>query len=228
MPENFKRLLAHKLGNLVMLARNPVELLDEPDIPLEHQEQLRAMLIDSLDNMEQMCRDLTDLGRTEELSGEPLNTFQLETSMANIIQQYTEAFDSSKHSFVYRACDVTPLPVYGQQELVERAVQKLIDNAIKFTPNGSVIEVELEVVDDQAIVRVTDQGLGIPPEHLETIFEPFHRVKNRHTMQLAGLGLGLSVASAIAAAHGGTITASSVLDVGSVFTLRLPIDGGRG
>ncbi len=223
MTENFKRLLAHKLGNLVMLARNPVEMLDEPGLPDDQRAQLRAMLIESLENMEQICRDLTDLGRLEEIWTEQREHYQPGLSFQNTVQQISDSPASSGYTITYR--ELTPLPgeLIGYPDLIERAIEKLIENAIKFSPEGSTITVEAFVEGDQLAVRVTDHGLGIPPEHQARIFEPFYRFKDRQTSRLPGLGLGLAVAWSVAQVHGGTITVRSAPGEGSTFTLLLPL-----
>ena len=97
----------------------------------------------------------------------------------------------------------------------------LIGNAVKFTDHGTV-RVSTRLADDAIEIVVTDTGCGIPHQELSTIFDHFSQVDNSATRKAGGTGLGLAIARKIAELHGGTITAESQVDVGSVFTVRLP------
>jgi two-component system, OmpR family, sensor kinase len=96
----------------------------------------------------------------------------------------------------------------------------LLDNAVKYTPEGGSILVRVEEEDDSAALEVSDTGVGIPEDELPLIFERFHRTDRSRTD--GGVGLGLSIARQIAEAHGGEIRARSAPGRGSTFTLLLP------
>jgi two-component system phosphate regulon sensor histidine kinase PhoR len=108
--------------------------------------------------------------------------------------------------------------------LLEQALVNLIDNAIKFSEPGSVVQVEGEGVGAEVVVRVRDQGRGISPEHLPRIFERFYRVDASRSRKIGGTGLGLAIVKHIAQAHGGRVTAASTPGEGSVFSLYLLSD----
>jgi signal transduction histidine kinase len=104
---------------------------------------------------------------------------------------------------------------------MEQVLNNLLGNAAKYSPESSDVEVVLECADANAVVSVTDHGIGIAPSDRSKIFEPFRRGKN--VGNIGGSGLGLSVARKIVAAHGGTIDVRSDPGSGSVFTVRLPL-----
>ena len=109
--------------------------------------------------------------------------------------------------------------------LLEQAVVNLIDNAIKHSEPGGRIEVEGEQRPDGVVIRVRDQGCGIPREHLPRLFERFYRVDKARSRTLGGTGLGLAIVKHIAKVHGGTTSVESSIGKGSVFSIHLPAQG---
>ncbi len=107
--------------------------------------------------------------------------------------------------------------------LLEQAVINLIDNAVKYSPEGSRIHVEARRDQTQVSISVTDEGCGIPPEHLPRIFERFYVVDKSRSRKLGGTGLGLAIVKHIAQAHGGRVAVASTPGKGSTFTIYLPI-----
>jgi two-component system OmpR family sensor kinase len=115
-----------------------------------------------------------------------------------------------------------PAVVSVDRELVARALDNLVDNAVKFTPAGGLIEVTVEGAAAAAFVHVTDAGSGIPPEHEPHLFERFFRGDPARATD-GGAGLGLAIARGIALAHGGDVTFAPHQPVGSRFTIKLPL-----
>jgi signal transduction histidine kinase len=114
----------------------------------------------------------------------------------------------------------TGLPhVSGDRGRLRQVLGNLIDNAVKFSPDGGTVEVAATASNGHVQVAVTDHGEGIPTEHQEKIFEQFGRVDGTNK---PGSGLGLYIARAIAEAHGGTLEVSSAPGHGATFTLTLP------
>ncbi len=106
--------------------------------------------------------------------------------------------------------------------LIEQAVLNLIDNAIKYSPNDSKIMVNSQKNGNEILIKVSDQGSGIPREHLSHIFERFYVVDKSRSRKLGGTGLGLSIVKHISQVHGGYITVESQINKGSTFTIHLP------
>jgi len=107
--------------------------------------------------------------------------------------------------------------------LLEQAAVNLLDNAIKYSPAKSTIQIEALTVDDEIQIRFKDQGMGIAKKHLPRLFERFYRVDKARSRKLGGTGLGLAIVKHIAQAHGGNVTVESEPGKGSTFTLRLPV-----
>jgi signal transduction histidine kinase len=106
---------------------------------------------------------------------------------------------------------------------IEQVLRNLLSNAIKYSPDGGTIAVGGRGDDVQLLVWVRDQGMGVPAEHLERVFERFYRVENEVTQRVRGAGLGLAVCRGIVEAHGGRIWAESAFGVGSTFYFSLPV-----
>jgi two-component system phosphate regulon sensor histidine kinase PhoR len=106
--------------------------------------------------------------------------------------------------------------------MLEQAVGNLIDNAIKYSEPGSSVAVMVRSEGNEAVISVSDQGIGIPAEHLDRIFERFYRVDKARSRKAGGTGLGLSIVKHIASLHNGRVTVQSVPGRGSMFTIALP------
>jgi PAS domain S-box-containing protein len=115
-------------------------------------------------------------------------------------------------------------PVAGDPDRLQQVVWNLLSNAIKFTPEGGAVTLELRREGDHAVMRISDNGIGIPPEFLPFVFERFRQADPSTTRPQGGLGLGLAIVHHLAQAHGGTVFAASPgSGQGSTFTLRLPL-----
>ena len=121
---------------------------------------------------------------------------------------------------------VTPgLVLNGDRSKLSQILYNLTDNAIKYTPDNGHIAVSLGEKDDCIVWRVKDDGVGIPPEDQEHIFERFYRVDKARSRETGGTGLGLSIVKQLVAMHGGTISVVSASGNGAVFTVELPRKG---
>ncbi|MCP5412907.1 MAG: HAMP domain-containing histidine kinase [Alphaproteobacteria bacterium] len=118
-----------------------------------------------------------------------------------------------------------PVMVTGDGEQLTQVIDRLLDNALKFTPEGGHVTVETGVEAGMAFVAVEDTGVGIDPRHHERVFDRFYRAGPRDGGPDKGPGLGLSIVRAVAQAHGGRASLRSVPDLGSIFRVDLPLAG---
>ncbi|HEY4735419.1 MAG TPA: ATP-binding protein [Gemmatimonadaceae bacterium] len=131
-------------------------------------------------------------------------------------------FAKKRVTYTHRAGDPR-LTVFADREKVQQIIVNLLANAVKFTPTGGAVEMDWRVEDDSLLVRVKDNGSGIPDDKVEQIFEPFVQLRSAGSLPTGGTGLGLPISRDLARAMGGEVTATSTVGVGSVFTLRLPL-----
>jgi signal transduction histidine kinase len=149
---------------------------------------------------------------------------------ANLVHEVCERWRS--RSAVHRVEElVNGRPrVLADRRLLERSIDELVDNAVKFSPEGGVVTVRAELIgagDGRAVeISVSDEGIGIAPSDFDRIFTDFSQIDGSATRRYGGLGLGLPFVQRVVAAHGGTLTATSEPGRGSTFTMELPVTGG--
>ncbi|MFI7689836.1 SpoIIE family protein phosphatase [Nonomuraea sp. NPDC049655] len=148
---------------------------------------------------------------------EPVDLAAVTADLASV---FRSAVDKAGLSF---EVDCPPLdePVYIDRTMWEKVVLNLLSNALKFTFDGS-IAVQVGMRDGQAVVTVSDTGIGVPAEELPRLFERFHRIESARSRSNEGSGIGLALVQELVGLHGGTITAESAEDKGTTFTIRLP------
>ena len=144
----------------------------------------------------------------------------LATFTAELASMFTSAIENADIRYIVD-CPPLPEPVYVDTDLWEKIVLNLISNAFKFTFQGS-ITVRLRWEDSHAELSVTDTGIGVPQEHLPRLFERFHRVENARSRSQEGTGIGLALVQELVKLHGGTISVTSTLGVGTTFTVTVP------
>lgn len=115
-----------------------------------------------------------------------------------------------------------PIMVQGDVDMLESALVNLVDNAVKFSGQGNVVGVKVEETPTEALVHVTDQGVGIPLEALDRVFERYYRIEHPGIPNTAGSGLGLFISKIIVEAHEGRIWVTSEVGLGSTFSFALP------
>lgn len=119
--------------------------------------------------------------------------------------------------------DGDPLIVSADRRAITQIFANLLSNAIKFTKKGGQVWLEMECAQDNVVVRVCDNGIGIPPAKLATVLRPFEQVSNEFTRDHEGTGLGLSITKELIELHGGTMLIDSAVDIGTTVSIRLPL-----
>ena len=124
--------------------------------------------------------------------------------------------------------DIIGVPqIRTDRQRLEDVLSNLVDNALKFSPTGSVVEVSARVDSDRLVMEVGDHGIGIEPKDLETVFDRFHQIDRGATRRFGGLGMGLHLVQELTNELGGTITVQSRVGLGTVFTLSIPFERTR-
>ncbi|MEO8180916.1 MAG: ATP-binding protein, partial [Deltaproteobacteria bacterium] len=118
------------------------------------------------------------------------------------------------------------LTVRGSRELLQRAIENVVRNAVRFTDTGTVVEVALERQPNRAVLTVRDHGPGVPADALERIFKPFYRVAGDRARTTGGTGLGLAITERAVSLQGGKVQAQNHPSRGLVVTIELPLEGG--
>jgi two-component system, OmpR family, phosphate regulon sensor histidine kinase PhoR len=172
------------------------------------------------EHLERLVNDLLDLSRVQwgELHLQYSNFY-----LADLLTERVRlAQVSAEQHTIYLDIQVQDSKVVADQSRIGQVVGNILDNAVRFSPLGRQVTVKLEEQNNDYLVSVTDEGIGVSPEYFDHIFERFYRVRNTASRQYSGIGLGLFVAKAIVEAHGGHIWLSSNQGVGSTFYFTLP------
>ena len=147
-------------------------------------------------------------------------------SLRALVEEVAAPF--RKRSRVHRLVLELPaeeLRLACDRENLERVIENLLDNAFKYSPGGGTVRVRLVREGDEAVLSVTDEGIGIPPEEQAALFTRYARATNAPARSYGGLGLGLYLSREIVERHGGQISVASEVGRGSTFTVRLPLEG---
>lgn len=169
-----------------------------------------------------LVNDLLDLSRLE------LDPRAIEKHPINLVKTVEDAVERSALKAEEKQLGLKPMVGVERAELqgddyrLGQAVGNLIDNAIKYTPPGGEIRVNLQYEKGAFVISVRDTGIGIEPEHLDRVFERFYRTDKARSRQHGGTGLGLAIVKHIVELHGGQVWAESRLGEGSLFRIRLP------
>ena len=187
-------------------------------------EEYREALLNNLEQVGRLIaltRSLLTLANFT--SGKPpvhLEPLALEPLVQDLVDELTLLADDRRITLSFESQSVPP--VLGDAQWLKQALINLLDNALRYTPSGGAVTVRLHMVGEVVAVAVEDTGHGIEQEHLPHLFERFYRTDWARAKDAGGTGLGLPIVKEIAEAHSGTISVTSQVYKGSVFTLRLP------
>lgn len=224
MKDEFLAVVSHELKNPLSVIKMNAQLLSRlPDFQGNERALRATASIDTaITSQLQIINDLLEFSRAN--MGKLILTpsyFDLADTVTNI----TEAINSdiAAKSQKLRISTV-PATIRADPVRIEQIVWNLVTNAVKFTPSGGTIEIDLSTQDDMACLAVTDSGIGLDPAHLQEVFEMFRQVDTGLTRRAGGLGIGLALVKQMAELHGGRVTAKSAgLGQGSCFTVWLPL-----
>jgi CheY-like chemotaxis protein/two-component sensor histidine kinase len=218
----FIQTVAHELRTPVSIIHGYAEMLREGGLGQLAPEQQRAVTVIAnraieLRNMVERIGMVLAI-ETHAVASLPLSLSDL---VARAVEEHSPMATEAGLALELHVAPDLPL-MSGDPYLLEHAVECLLDNALKFTPQGGQIKVEVYTEPGWICLTVTDTGIGMAAEEMTQIFTPFYQVDGSTTRRYGGMGLGLSVAKAVVERHGGEITVFSQPGQGSRFTVRLP------
>jgi two-component system sensor histidine kinase SenX3 len=185
------------------------------------QARLARRILDEGDRLAQLVTDLLDLSRIEQAAELPTTEVPLAAILSECLERYQ--LPAERKGIRLRLELAQPaLSVLGDRWQLLSAISNLVDNAIKYSEPATEVLLWLGELDGCAVIRVADQGIGIPARDLARIFERFYRVEADRSRATGGTGLGLSIVKHVVEAHRGRIEVSSLEGVGTTFTITLP------
>ncbi len=221
--DEFLAMLAHELRNPLAPIRNAIEVLRRLESEDSKQQWVRSVLERQVLQLTRLVDDLLDVSRITR------GKIRLKKEIVDLGAIVEQALESSHPLIRSRrhTLSVTPAPepvkIEGDQARLVQIIGNLLNNAAKYTPEGGHIEIQVEAAPQQAVVRIRDNGVGISPELLPHVFEPFRQADESLARSQGGLGLGLTLAQRLAELHGGRLSAySEGVGHGAMFTMALP------
>ncbi|MBI3965578.1 MAG: PAS domain S-box protein [Chloroflexi bacterium] len=219
----FVSVVSHELQTPISIIKGYASTLHRSDAAWDKQTLQRGLEVieEEADRLSKLVKNLMYISRIE-VGGLPMDTGPVQ--IAALVRRLVRKLEmrlSDRHSIRVSFPPDLPL-VVADKEKIEEVVQNLIENAIKYSPDGGEILVEGWATGEEVVVAVTDEGVGIPLRERERIFDRFHRVDSGLARKTQGVGLGLFICRAIVHAHGGRIWVESAPGRGSRFVFSLP------
>ncbi len=216
--------VSHELKTPVAIIKGYAETLAREDARWDRQTLRQGLqaIQEEADRLNRLLDDLLEASRIQagllQLEPGPVDLASLLERLVRDFQAQTERHTLQLH------LEADLPPVRGDGARLRHIFENLLSNALKYSPAGGAVQVEARRVDDGWVeVQVRDQGVGIPPDELPHIFDPFYRTRSEMRDAVRGVGLGLYIARALVEAHGGKIWAESQVGRGSTFHVRLPV-----
>ena len=219
--------VSHELRTPLTSVKSYLEALDEGALSEPIAPDFIKVSLDETNRMMRMVTDLLHLSRidntTSHLDVELINFTAFITFILNRFDKMRGTDEEKKYELV-RDYPITSVWIEIDTDKMTQVIDNILNNAIKYSPDGGKITVTMKTTDDQMILSISDQGLGIPKQDLPRIFDRFYRVDRARSRAQGGTGLGLSIAKEIIKQHKGFIWAKSEYGKGSTFTIVLPYD----
>ncbi len=221
MKSRFVTLASHEFKTPLSVILSSVNLIEKYQDDASIDKRLRHVhrIKSNVNNLKQLLNDFLSLEKLEEgvVRNEPVRTDLMKLAEEAIQDMEEECKDGQQMALEVSG---NVREVFLDQQLLRNILNNLLSNAIKYSPGGSLVRFRLEFAGDLVIFAVADQGIGIPLEEQEHLFERFFRAKN--TTGISGTGLGLSIVKKYLDLMGGTISVESRPETGSTFTITLP------
>lgn len=220
--ESFLSLLSHDMMTPLTNIRFSAEILQE-DCISEEAQQLLQLILHSQSTLYHLVSNVVDLSKLQAVGALEMHKmdFNLPDLLTNVIALMRSVANQKDISLVHE-CGDAEVTISADMQQIERIFLNLLSNAIKYTPDGGTVSVTTSVDEEWVTVNIIDNGYGIPPEELPHLFERFRRVKQLE-LKATGNGLGLAISKALVEQHDGTITVTSEVNKGSVFSVKLPL-----
>jgi len=223
LKSDFVSTVSHDLRSPLTLMRGYATMLEMAGPLNDQQKSYTKMIVQGVDNMAKLVNNLLDLGRIDFGVGLQVDNIPV----LDILERVTSGLQlQAKQKNISLGVEIPkdmPHAIEADQALLHQAVYNLVENALKYTPEGGEVTVHLITAPTTLTFAIQDSGIGIPASDLPRLFEKFYRGTNREALAQRGTGLGLAIVKSIAERHGGKVWVESELGKGSKFHLQVPI-----
>ncbi|MEA1943939.1 MAG: HAMP domain-containing sensor histidine kinase, partial [Euryarchaeota archaeon] len=223
LKSEFVSMVSHELKTpltSMKLSTDVLKSLSDSEKDLRTREEMLAIIDRNIERQKRLVSDLLDISRIEtgnlKLSLEPVDLYDIIRESVGSMKKIADEIGISIHLDLQGESPA----IAGDRDRLVQVFVNLIGNALKFTKEGE-IQICARMVGGHPEIRVSDTGIGIPPEELDLIFDKFHQVDSGLTREVGGTGLGLAICKGIIEGHGGSIRAESEVGRGSTFVIVL-------
>ncbi len=223
LKSEFVATVSHDLRSPLTLMRGYATMLEMVGELNEQQQNYVRKIITGVENMSRLVNNLLDLGRIEMGVGLQVETIPIRDTVEHVIGTLQLQATQKQIQLTLEVAQNLPPFIEADQALLHQAIYNLVENALKYTPEGGRVTVHLRPEGESVIFEIQDTGIGIAPSDLPRLFEKFYRARQREARAQYGSGLGLAIVRSIAEQHGGKVWVESELGKGSTFYLQIPL-----
>jgi signal transduction histidine kinase/HAMP domain-containing protein len=223
LKSDFVSTVSHDLRSPLTLMRGYATMLEMAGELNEQQKSYTKMIVQGVDNMAKLVNNLLDLGRIDFGVGLQVESIPVLDILERVISSLQMQAKQKQISLGMEISKDLPHAIEADQALLQQAIYNLVENALKYTPEGGEVTIHLQTDGITLTFAVQDSGIGIPESDLPRLFEKFYRGTHREALAKRGTGLGLAIVKSIAERHGGKVWAESQLGKGSTFYLQVPV-----
>lgn len=214
--------VSHELRTPLTIVGGFAETLQDPEIPAEKRAEFARTIYSNTQRMQRIVDELLDLSRIESGHWKPRPQPVKVAEVASEVFGRVAAAANTKGIALDTRVNPSATVIYADRTAVEQILLNLIENAMRHTGEGGRITIETTPARNGVVLTVTDTGTGIPPEHLPRIFERFYRADSGRSREAGGTGLGLAIVKHLVEAHGGSVSAESILGSGATIRIFFP------
>ncbi len=223
LKSDFVSTVSHDLRSPLTLMRGYATMLEMAGDLNEQQKSYTKMIVQGVDSMAKLVSNLLDLGRIDFGVGLQVESISVLDILERVISSLQLQAKQKQVSLGMEIPKDLPPTIEADPALLQQAIYNLVENALKYTPEGGEVMIHLRTDPSALIFAVQDSGIGIPESDLPRLFEKFYRGTNREALTKRGTGLGLAIVKSIAERHGGKVWVESELSKGSTFYLQIPL-----
>lgn len=212
--------IAHELSTPLTYLIGYSKVAMRQGVDEKDREHYLKIIAEESDRMKELVKNLLDLAKIDE------NSFLVSKEYFNVRPFFVNVFKLVGPSFTLKGISLNlvcehDFKIYADPLRLEQIILNLLDNALKYSAEQSVVNVRISKSKEKAVISVTDFGMGIPPEEIGFIFEKLYRVEKSRSRASGGSGIGLAIVKELVEAHGGSIEVESELEKGSTFTIMI-------
>ncbi|MCP5094415.1 MAG: HAMP domain-containing histidine kinase [Chloroflexi bacterium] len=221
--DSFLAVLTHDMRTPLTSIKGYSSILRDRELPREQQVKIAKVIMHSQDTLLDIVNNILEIEKLQ--SGVPIlleySNFDIALLAQRVVETIAMQAQEKQIQLNYEQVP-TPIMVTGDESKIERVITNLVSNAVKYTPEEGCVQVEARASGGYAVLCIRDTGYGIPADELPHIFDRYSRVKGHQHLAI-GTGLGLAIVKSLVEAHEGNISVASEEDVGSTFTVKLPL-----